>query len=135
MKRNRFTEDQIVAAMRDAETFAQAIGVNEYKYKFLAFVVSAFFTAIAGAIYAHYTSVVTPKILGTEFFLMAMVMLAIGGMGRFPGAILGVFIVVIGNELLRSFDDTRLLLLGCAVVIVVIRFPDGIGQIFARKRR
>lgn len=122
-------------AMRDAETFAQAIGVNLYKYKFLAFVVSAFFTAIAGAIYAHYTSVVTPKILGTEFFLMAMVMLAIGGMGRFPGAILGVFIVVIGNELLRSFDDTRLLLLGCAVVIVVIRFPDGIGQIFARKRR
>lgn len=114
-------------AMRDADQFAQAIGVNEYKYKMLAFVVSAIFTAVAGGIYAHYTSVVTPKILGTEFFLMAMVMLAIGGMGRFPGAILGVFIVVIGNEVLRSFDEYRLLLLGVAVVLVVIFFPEGLS--------
>lgn len=122
-------------AMRDAETFAQAIGVNEYKYKFLAFVVSAVFTAVAGGIYAHYTSVVTPKVLGTEFFLMAMVMLAIGGMGRFPGAIAGVFIVVIGNELLRSFDDYRLLLLGVAVVLTVIFFPNGVAGAFASKGR
>ncbi|KIC08544.1 hypothetical protein RA19_18945 [Leisingera sp. ANG-M1] len=120
-------------AMRDAETFAQAIGVNEYKYKLLAFVVSAVFTAVAGGIYAHYTSVVTPKVLGTEFFLMAMVMLAIGGMGRFPGAIAGVFTVVIGNELLRSFDDYRLLLLGVAVVVTVIFFPEGVAGAFKPK--
>ncbi|WP_343211979.1 branched-chain amino acid ABC transporter permease (plasmid) [Aliisedimentitalea scapharcae] len=122
-------------AMRDADTFAQAIGVNEYKYKLLAFVVSAVFTAVAGGIYAHYTSVVTPKILGTEFFLMAMVMLAIGGMGRFPGAILGVFLVVIGNELLRSFDDYRLLLLGVVVVVTVICLPRGIAGLFERQSK
>jgi len=113
-------------AMRDAEDFSQAIGVNKYKYKLLAFIVSAAFTGIAGGLYAHYTGVVTPKILGTEFFLMAMVMLAIGGMGRFPGAILGVFIVVIGNESLRVFDEYRLFLLGVAIVITVIFFPRGI---------
>lgn len=121
-------------AMRDAGTFAQSIGVNENKYKFLAFVVSAVFTAIAGGIYAHYTTVVTPKILGTEFFLMAMVMIAVGGMGRFPGAILGVFVVVIGNELLRSFDDYRLLLLGVAVVVLVIFFPNGLAGLTRRRR-
>jgi branched-chain amino acid transport system permease protein len=119
--------------IRDATTFSQSIGVNEYKYKVLAFVISALFTAVAGGLYAHYTSVVTPKILGTEFFLMAMVMLAIGGMGRFPGAILGVFIVVIGNELLRAFDDYRLLILGLAVVMVVIYLPNGIAGLFRRK--
>ncbi len=122
-------------AMRDADTFAQAIGVNEYKYKFLAFVISAVFTAVAGGLYAHYTSVVTPKILGTEFFLMAMVMLAIGGMGRFPGAVLGVFIVVIGNELLRSFDDYRLLLLGVAVVLTVIFLPNGVAGLFSKRSK
>ena len=120
-------------AMRDADTFAQAIGVNEYKYKMLAFVVSAVFTAVAGGLYAHYTSVVTPKVLGTEFFLMAMVMLAIGGMGQFPGAVLGVFIVVIGNELLRSFDDYRLLLLGVAVVLTVIFLPNGVAGLFHKR--
>lgn len=121
-------------AMRDADTFAQAIGVNEYKYKLLAFVVSAVFTAVAGGLYAHYTSVVTPKVLGTEFFLMAMVMLAIGGMGRFPGAVLGVFIVVIGNELLRSFDDYRLLLLGVVVVLTVIFLPNGVAGLFNKRK-
>lgn len=120
-------------AMRDADAFAQAIGVNAYKYKFLAFVISAVFTAVAGGLYAHYTTVVTPKILGTEFFLMAMVMLAIGGMGRFPGAVFGVFIVVIGNELLRSFDDYRLLLLGIAVVLTVIYLPNGIAGLFSKR--
>lgn len=121
-------------AMRDADTFAQAIGVNEFKYKLLAFVVSAAFTAVAGGLYAHYTTVVTPKILGTEFFLMAMVMLAVGGMGRFPGAVIGVFVVVIGNELLRAFDDYRLFLLGLAVVLTVIFLPEGVVALI-RKRR
>ncbi|MEM9010880.1 MAG: branched-chain amino acid ABC transporter permease [Pseudomonadota bacterium] len=119
-------------AMRDVDAFAQAIGVNAARYKVLAFVVSAMFTAVAGGLYAHYTAVVTPKILGTEFFLMAMVMLAIGGMGRFPGAIIGVFVVVIGNELLRTFDDYRLLLLGFAVVLVVIFLPNGLVGLFRR---
>ena len=76
----------------------------------------------------------TPKVLGTEFFLMAMVMLAIGGMGRFPGAVLGVFIVVIGNELLRSFDDYRLLLLGVVVVLTVIFLPNGVAGLFVKRK-
>lgn len=122
-------------AMRDVDEFAQSLGVNERRYKFLALVLSALFAAIGGGLYAHYTAVVTPKILGTEFFLMAMVMLAIGGMGRFPGAILDVFVIVIGNELLRMFDDYRLLILGVAVVLVVVLLPKGIiGALNGRKQ-
>ena len=121
-------------ALRDVDDFAQALGVDERLYKFLAFVFAAFFAAIGGGLYAHYTAVVTPKILGTEFFLMAMVMLAIGGMGKFPGAILGVFVIVIGNELLRTFDDYRLLLLGIAVVCVVIFLPRGLAGVRFRSR-
>jgi len=122
-------------ALRDADDFAQSLGINAYRTKLLAFVISATFTAIAGALYAHYTTVLTPKILGTEFFLMAMVMLAIGGMGRFPGAILGTFIVVIGNELLRSFDEYRLLLLGVAIVLTILFLPNGLVSFADRRRR
>lgn len=120
-------------AMRDVDAFAQALGVDERRCKLLAFVLSAFFAAIGGGLYAHYTAVVTPKILGTEFFLMAMVMLAIGGMGRFPGIIIGVFVIVMGNEFLRIFDDYRLLILGGVVVLVVIFMPVGIVGIFQKK--
>lgn len=112
-------------ALRDADDFAESLGVNERRYKLIAFIISAAFTALAGGMYAHYTTVLTPKILGTEFFLMVMVMLAIGGMGRYPGAILGAFIVVTGNELLRGFDEYRLLILGIAVVVAVLFLRNG----------
>ena len=119
-------------ALRDSEGFARALGIDDFKYKLLAFVISAVFAGLAGALYAHYTSVVTPKILGNEFFLMAMVMLAIGGMGRFPGALIGAFLVIIGNELLRAADTYRLLILGIVVVLTVLLLPNGLVTIAER---
>lgn len=119
-------------ALRDSESFARALGVDDFKYKLLAFAISAAFAGLAGALYAHYTTVVTPKILGNEFFLMAMVMLAIGGMGRFPGALIGAFLVIIGNELLRSFDTYRLIVLGLVVVVTVLLLPNGLVSLAER---
>jgi branched-chain amino acid transport system permease protein len=112
-------------ALRDSEHFARSLGVNELKYKLLAFTLSAVITGFAGALYAHYTSVVTPKILGNEFFLLVMVMLAIGGIGRFPGAVMGAMIVTILNELLRSTGTFRLLILGLLVVFTLLLLPNG----------
>ncbi len=119
-------------ALRDSEGFARALGVDDFKYKLLAFAISAVFAGLAGALYAHYTTVVTPKILGNEFFLMAMVMLAIGGMGRFPGVLIGAFLVIIGNELLRGFDTYRLIVLGLVVVVTVLVLPNGLVSLGQR---
>lgn len=122
-------------ALRDSEDFARALGVNDYVYKLLAFVLSAVVTGVAGALYAHYVGVVTPKILGNEFFLIAMLMLSIGGLGRFPGAILGAFIITIGNELLRDTGQYRLLLLGLGVVLVILLLPNGLVRPYLRRFR
>ena len=119
-------------SLRDSDEFACSLGVNQFGYKLLAFFVSALVTGIAGALYAHYTSVVTPRILGNEFFLLAMVMMAIGGIGRFPGVIIGAFIVTIANELLRETGNFRLLILGIAVVLTVLVLPKGIVSLYDR---
>lgn len=113
-------------ALRDSEHFARSLGVNEFRYKLLAFIISAAITGFAGALYAHYTTVVTPKILGNEFFLLVMVMLAMGGIGRFPGAVLGAVLVTILNELLRSTGTFRLLILGLLVVFTLLLLPNGL---------
>ena len=94
--------------------------------------ISAAITGIAGAIYARYIGVVTPSILETEFFLIVMLMLCVGGMGLFPGAVLGAFIITIGNELLRSVGEYRLLVLGVTVLISVLFLPNGLTQLFAK---
>lgn len=115
-------------ALRDSEDFARALGINDYLYKLLAFAISATITGIAGGLYAQYIGVVTPKILGNEFFLMAMLMLSVGGLGRFPGVILGAFIITVGNELLRDVGQYRLLLLGVCVVLTILFMPNGVVQ-------
>jgi branched-chain amino acid transport system permease protein len=61
-----------------------------------------------------------------------MLMLSVGGMGLFPGAVLGAFIITIGNELLRSVGEYRLLVLGVAVLVSVLFFPNGLTQLFAK---
>jgi len=119
-------------AMRDSEAFAKSLGINDYKYKLIVFTASALITGLAGGLYAHYVGVVTPKILETEFFLIVMVMLSVGGLGRFPGVILGAFIVTIGNEFLREVGQFRLLLLGLAVVLTVLFVPNGLVELYDR---
>ncbi len=118
--------------LRDSEEFAKSLGVNDYKYKLIAFTISAFMTGIAGGLYGQYLGVVTPKILGNELFLMAMLMLSVGGLGRFPGVILGAFIITVGNEVLRDAGQLRLLALGVCVVLSILLMPNGIIHLSGR---
>jgi len=112
-------------SLRDAEPFAKSLGVNEYKYKLIVFGISAFLTGVIGAFYAHYVSSVSPRILGLDLFLVVMVMLVIGGMGRFPGVVMGAFIVTFINELLRPTELFRLVIFGAVVVLSVLFLPQG----------
>jgi branched-chain amino acid transport system permease protein len=121
-------------ALRDSEDFARSLGIDDYATKLKLFVVSAIVTGFAGALYAHYIGVMTPRVLGNEFFLMVMVMLSTGGLGRYPGAILGAVAVTVANELLRETGQFRLLALGAIVVVVVILLPNGLSGLGRRLR-
>ena len=121
--------------LRDSEEFAKSLGVNDYKYKLIAFTLSASITGIAGGLYGQYLGVVTPKILGNELFLMAMLMLSVGGLGRFPGVILGAFIITVGNEILRDAGQLRLLALGICVVLSILFMPHGVIHLRERGLR
>lgn len=57
---------------------------------------------------------------------MVMLMIAVGGLGRFPGVILGAMLITVSNELLRGTGEFRLFLLGVAVVLVLLLLPNGV---------
>lgn len=113
-------------SLRDAPNFSQSIGINAYKYKLIVFVVAAFLTGIMGAFYAHYAGIMSPKILGLDIFLIVMVMLVIGGMGRFPGAMIGAFIVTFLSEFSRPLGVYRLIMFGAIVIVSVVLMPEGV---------
>jgi len=113
-------------ALRDSQEFAKSLGVNDYKYKIIVFSLSAFFTGIAGAFYVHYSSIVDPSILELDIFLLILVMVVLGGLGKFPGGVLGAFVITYTNEFLRFTGQYRYVILGLIVVITLTYLPGGI---------
>lgn len=115
-------------ALRDAEASARALGVNEYKFKLMVFGISAAITGWAGAFYTYYVGLITPSVLGNEFYLIVIAMISIGGLGRYPGVLVGAVIVTIGNEALRAAGEYRLLVVGAVVLITILFMSDGIVE-------
>ena len=116
-------------ALRDSREFATALGVNEYKEKIKVFAISAFLTGIAGGFYVHYLGDISPTTLAIEPFLLTIAMMEMGGIGRFPGAVLGAIIIVFGNEFLRLAGTLRLALLGALICLIILFFPGGLMQL------
>ena len=116
--------------LRDSDEFAKSLGLNEYKYKLIVFGISAFLTGLMGGFYAHYMSVMTPKLLGLDLFLTVIMMVEFGGIGMFPGALLGAFIITLLSEFLREFGLYRLVILGAIVVVSIIFMPKGVVGYF-----
>ena len=120
-------------SLRDAEPFARSLGVNGYKYKVVVFGISAFITGIIGAFYAFYVSSVSPRMLGLDTFLMVMIMLIIGGVGRFPRVLAGVLFISLLNEFLRPVEQFRSLIFGAVVIFSIILMPQGLIAFFENK--
>jgi branched-chain amino acid transport system permease protein len=117
---------QTLIAIRQNEDLVGAIGIAAWKYKLFAFVISAMFGGLAGAIYAHYQSFINPEIFGVAQSLDAILAVIIGGSGTIAGPVIGAFFVVFLPEYLRFADSFRLILYGLVLVLATIYMPRGI---------
>jgi branched-chain amino acid transport system permease protein len=113
-------------ALKDSQDFAASLGVSAFKYKLAVFALTSFLTGVAGGFYGHYVGMLSTRMLGIDLFVTLMIMLVIGGVGKFPGAILGAIVTVSLNELLSPLGHYRPMILGALVVILVLFLPDGI---------
>jgi branched-chain amino acid transport system permease protein len=119
-------------AIREDEKAAEAMGVNVFGLKILAFVTGAFLAGMAGAIKAHQDVSVTPDqyiFLESAFLLAAIVL---GGMGTIVGVIVGSVILKLLPEKLRFFSDYRLMMFGLLLVLMMRFRPEGL---VANRRR
>lgn len=105
---------------------ASCQGVNVVWYKVLAFAVDAFVAALAGTVYAAYTSYISPDDVTFLVSVTIMTMVIVGGMDNVFGVIAGAFILTILPEKFRLFADYRLLLYGVAVIGALLLRPQGI---------
>ncbi len=108
-------------AQREDRWAAQSIGIAVMPPRLLAFVVSAFFTAAAGSLYAHFITSFSPTVFYFDLTFRVITMLVVGGMGSVSGSILGTVLVIALAEGLRFFED-RTLLYGISQIILAVVF-------------
>jgi branched-chain amino acid transport system permease protein len=119
-------------AQREDIAAAQSVGIVVMRPRLLAFVVSAFFTAIAGALYAHYLTSFSPKAFYFDITFRVITMLVIGGMGSITGSVVGPIFITIINEVLRRLEDVTLLygvsqiVLAVLFIVIIIFRPGGL---------
>ncbi|MCO5302199.1 MAG: branched-chain amino acid ABC transporter permease, partial [Phycicoccus sp.] len=113
-------------AIREDERAAEAMGVNVFGLKLLAFAGGAFLAGLAGTIKAHQDLAVSPDqyIFLESAFLLAAVVL--GGMGTVAGVLVGATILKLLPEKLRFFSDYRLLMFGMLLVLMMRFRPEGL---------
>jgi branched-chain amino acid transport system permease protein len=117
-------------AIREDEDKAQSLGVPTFTYKLIAFVVSAFFTALGGGLYALWFGFLDPIfqfsiLVGSYMVLMSL----LGGIRSLFGPLLGAVIVGYAVEYFKNeYGDTQfhLVAMGLLLALVVLFMPDGI---------
>ncbi len=93
-------------AIRDDEIAAEAMGVNLFKHKELAFVISSFFAGVGGALFAMFQNSVSAATFTTNMTYEILLIVVIGGIGSITGSVIGSFIFIGMNEwLLRGLDQ------------------------------
>jgi len=130
---------RVIEAIRENETRATAIGYPVYRYKLVCFVISGAIAGLAGALIANQTSYVGPALLHWVQSGTLMVMVILGGVGRFWGGPVGAAVLLSleelfsGSPLLGPFALHWQLPVGAILLAVVLFAPRGIAGAFAKK--
>jgi len=113
-------------AIHGSEVAAQAMGINIGKYKLQIFILSAIFAGIAGSLYAHFVTFVSPSSFTVMFSVVLVTMVAVGGMANIWGAVMGTALLAILPEYLRIFKDYDILIYGAVLLLIMIFLPEGL---------
>lgn len=113
-------------ALKESPVATEAMGIHTPAYKTLAFVVSAFYTGIAGGLFAYVVSYISPDAFSIELSIDFVAMVVIGGMGSVGGSILGAVVLTALNQYLAALQDFRTLIFGLAVVLCMVFMPGGL---------
>ncbi|MBN2325399.1 MAG: branched-chain amino acid ABC transporter permease [Spirochaetes bacterium] len=113
-------------AIHKEEQTASTLGVNTSRLKLSVFVLSSGFAALAGFLYAHYVTFLSPGTFSLGFSILLVTMVAVGGMENIWGALIGTTVLTLLPEYLRFFKDFDILIYGIILISIMILRPEGL---------
>lgn len=115
-------------AIREDEETAAAVGIDTASYKLRALLISAFLTALGGALYGSAFQYIVPdSALSIEISLQMAIITMLGGAGTLLGPVIGAVLLLGASEVFKNrFQESHLLIYGILIVVVVLFLPEGI---------
>lgn len=120
------------AAVRDSEAGAAAMGINVQRTKVLLFTVSAFFTGVAGDLFAHLQNLVSPSSFPFSLSLFFLAAVVVGGLASVWGSVAAAILLVLVQEKTSSGSGLAPTIVGGTVVLVLLFSPGGLASIPAQ---
>ncbi len=105
---------------------ASALGIHVERYKVLIFVLSAAYAAVAGSLYAHYVTFISPKTFDFFYSIEVVTMVVVGGIGSLWSGLAGAVVLTILPEVLEIVKEYNVLVYGAVLMIVLVFFPEGL---------
>jgi branched-chain amino acid transport system permease protein len=136
-------------AVRDQDIAAAAMGIDVTRTKVLAFAVSSGFVGLAGALTAHYTTVVTWERFTLNISVLYLAVIIVGGLGSIAGSVYGAIFMIslpalitrVGQEMSGTFPGIverlpaiQVVVFGLVIVLFLIFEPRGLDRIWQRMK-
>ncbi len=119
-------------AIKASEQAARALGIPVVRYKVAAFTFSAFLAALAGTLYAHYLTFISPKSFDIFYSVEVVTMVLVGGAGSPWGALLGAFFLTPLPQVLEFFEEYKDIFYGMVLMLILIFCPEGLVSLNIR---
>ncbi len=126
---------RVLAGIRVNEHRMRAVGYGTFGYKLTAFTLAGTLAGVAGYLWAAQTGFVNPELMGFHMSAHAIMMVILGGMGNFAGAIVGAFAFEYVMHFFKDLTKHWQLLMGSFIVLVVIVAPRGLLGLVERFSR
>ena len=125
-----------LAGIRINEHRMRAMGYGTFKYKLTAFTIAGGLAGLAGYLYGAQSGFVNPELMGFHMSAHAIMMLVLGGMGNFAGAIVGAFsfeiLLSLFKDLPSGLGKHWQLWMGTFIVLIIIFAPRGLMGLWER---
>lgn len=114
-------------AVKNDETAATGVGINNRKYKVIALLISSMLIGVAGSLYASYSEYVSPDTFGFNLTILVLLMVVIGGTGTLNGPAIGVVVAMIIPEFFNASPDLKQIVFGVLLITLTQALPRGIA--------
>jgi len=115
-----------VRGARDQPRRMNALGYHVWMIRFLAFLVSGFWTGVAGVLYLYYNQFVSPQAVALAASAEALLMVIAGGTATLLGPITGAALVVVMKNVASAYIERWNFVLGAIFVAIVVFMPEGL---------